>query len=185
MTTDPAAPLLAPLDTGPQLRPLRYRRYAGLVIVVAGISLYQSISAWKSTHAFLINVSPSLPNWAFILETKAPPARGGLIFFRAPTSQVLINNFGAKPQLFGKHVYAVAGDVVTRRDRTFFVNGRQVAVAKTHSRRGEPLALGPTGVVPTGCYFVGTDHKDGFDSRYAVIGWICRDRLVGTGIPVL
>lgn len=187
MATDPAAPALVPLDLAPQARARspRYRRYAALILVLGGISLYQSVSAWKASHAFLINVSPSLPNWAFVLETKAPPSRGDLIFFRPPSSKVLINNFGTKPQLFGKHVYGVAGDVVSRDDRTFFVNGRPVAIAKTHSRRGEPLALGPTGTIPAGCYFVGTPHKDGFDSRYALIGWICRDRLVGTGTPVL
>ena len=50
---------------------------------------------------------------------------------------------------------------------------------------GEPLALGPTGTVPRGCYFVTTEHKDGFDSRYAAIGWICAPRILGVGRPIL
>src|SRR3546814_6721237 len=64
---------------------------------------------------------------------------------------------------------SVGGDVVTRTGRTFLVNGRPVVIAKERSRLGEPLALGPTGTIPPGCYFVGTPHKDGFDSRYAGI----------------
>ena len=186
MAIDPAAPLLAPVGgVTAAVTSRRSRIYAALVLVFCGITLFQAISAWKTSHAFLINVSPSLPNWAFVLETKAPPARGSLIFFRPPTSTVLINNFGSKPQLFGKYVYGIAGDVVTRQGRAFFINGNYVVTAKQASRRGEPLAAGPTGVIPYGCYFAGTPHKDGFDSRYAIIGWICRDRIVGTGSPVL
>ena len=56
---------------------------------------------------------------------------------------------------------------------------------KVASRFGEPLALGPTGTIPKGCYFVATDHKDGFDSRYAAIGWICARSVLGVGRPVL
>ena len=79
----------------------------------------------------------------------------------------------------------VAGDVVTRQGRVFLINGTPAATAKSRSRAGEPLALGPTGVIPRGCYFVATSHKDGFDSRYAAIGWICRDRILGTGRAIL
>ena len=61
----------------------------------------------------------------------------------------------------------------------------QVAKAKLTSRLGEPLALGPTGRVPQGCYFVTSEHKDGFDSRYAAIGWICGPRILGVGRPIL
>ena len=100
-------------------------------------------------------------------------------------SPVLIHNFGAKPQLFGKYVYGIGGDVVTVSGRTFSINGTPLVTAKMQSRRGEPLALGPTGRIPPGCYFVGSPHQDGFDSRYALIGWICRDRLVGTGTAIL
>ena len=53
------------------------------------------------------------------------------------------------------------------------------------SRFGEPLALGPTGIIPKGCYFVATGHKDGFDSRYGAIGWICAKSVLGVGRPVL
>ena len=30
-----------------------------------------------------------------------------------------------------------------------------------------------------------TAHKDGFDSRYAAIGWICAKRILGVGRPIL
>ena len=75
--------------------------------------------------------------------------------------------------------------LVTEQNRIYFVNGQAVARAKLTSRLGEPLALGPTGRVPQGCYFVTSEHKDGFDSRYAAIGWICSPRILGVGRPIL
>ena len=142
-------------------------------------------SGFAQRHAFLINASPSLPYWAIWLDRDSVPKRGDLILFDPPQSDLLTRHFGAAPHPFGKRVVGVAGDRVSEHDRWFFINGRAVALAKPASRRGEPLALGPTGIIPRGCYFVATDHKDSFDSRYAAIGWICRPRVLGVGRPVL
>jgi conjugal transfer pilin signal peptidase TrbI len=111
--------------------------------------------------------------------------RGDIILFDPPASPLLVKHFGAKPKPFGKRVSGVPGDIVTEQNRTYFVNGQAVAKAKLKSRLGEPLALGPTGRVPQGCYFVTSEHKDGFDSRYAAIGWICGPRILGVGRPIL
>jgi len=56
---------------------------------------------------------------------------------------------------------------------------------KPFSKFGERLVPGPTGVIPRGCYFVGSPHKDGFDSRYAAIGFACANKIVGVGKPIL
>ena len=34
-------------------------------------------------------------------------------------------------------------------------------------------------------YYLGTAHKDGFDSRYADIGFVCAGRIIGTGDSLL
>ena len=133
----------------------------------------------------MINASPSLPYWAIWLDRGATPHRGEIILFDPPASPLLEKHFGKEPKPFGKRVSGMPGDIVTEKDRAFFVNGKLVAKAKLSSRLGETLALGPTGTVPKGCYFVTTGHKDGFDSRYAHIGFVCRDRLVGTGRAIL
>jgi len=140
---------------------------------------------FAQTHALMINASPSLPHWAIWLDCGAVPTRGDLILFDPPPSALLTRHFGAAPQPFGKRVVGIAGDVVTEKDRTFFVGGKAVAKAKPVSRFGEPLALGPTGIIPRGCYFVATGHQDGFDSRYGAIGWICARSVLGVGRPVL
>ena len=159
-----------------------YAAYAALAVLACG---YGELDSWSESHLFLVNSSASLPNWAFLIAKGAEARRGDYIFFDPPRSVLVQRHFGAQPKVFGKIVYGSAGDHVTRAGRTFFINGKPVAVAKPRSLSGEPLALGPTGTIPPGCHFVGTPHKDGLDSRYAAIGWICRRRIIGTGSAIL
>ena len=162
-----------------------WRRLALWSGLGAGALALSTLAAFSREHALMINASPSLPHWAIWLERGAAPKRGDIILFHPPTSPLLVKHFGKEPKPFGKRVSALPGDLVTEKNRAFFVNGRLVAKAKLTSRLGEPLALGPTGQVPPGCYFVTTAHKDGFDSRYAGIGWICAPRILGVGRPIL
>jgi conjugal transfer pilin signal peptidase TrbI len=162
--------------------PRRLAIWAGLGAIVLALN---SLSAFARDHALMINISPSLPYWAIWLDRTATPKRGDIILFDPPPSELLEKHFGKEPKPFGKHVTGVAGDRVTENKRIFYVNGKAVATAKTFSKRGEPLELGPTGIIPPGCVFVATAHKDGFDSRYAAIGWICRPRIFGVGRPIL
>jgi conjugal transfer pilin signal peptidase TrbI len=159
---------------------------AALCGALGGLALgLSALAAFGREHALMINVSPSLPYWAIWLDRGALPQVGDIILFDPPASALLTAHFGPMPKPFGKLVAGVPGDAVTREGRAFFVNGREVAKAKTVSLRGEPLALGPEGIVPRGCYFVATPHKDGFDSRYAAIGWVCGRRVLGVGRPIL
>ena len=187
MLVDPAGGVTgrAPIDE-PRFWTGKRKRLYGLVAGAAAIYVAaSSLGDWRDSHTILINTTTSLPNWAFVLDKSHEPVRGALVFFDPPSSPLMTAHFGAHPSAFGKLVYGVGGDVVTRVDRTFFVNGHQVAVAKPVSTRGEPLALGPTGVIPRGCFYVGSPHKDGFDSRYAAVGWICMKRVFGTGTAIL
>lgn len=165
--------------------PHRRRLYAAYALLAALILTLSSIAAWQRQHGLVINVSDSLPNWAFWIDRTRPPVRGDYVFFRVARTPVIAAHFGDAPQLFGKRVYGVSGDVVTRQGRTFLVNGVPVAKAKERSRRGLPLQPGPTGTIPPNHYFVATPHPDGFDSRYADIGWVAHRQLAGVGTPIL
>lgn len=94
-------------------------------------------------------------------------------------------HFGGEKQLFGKIVYGMPGDMVVHRGADVFVAGERVSHMKPYTKSGERLLPGPTGVIPPGCYYVGSPHKDGFDSRYAAIGYACARAIVGVGDPVL
>jgi conjugal transfer pilin signal peptidase TrbI len=146
---------------------------------------WTSIHDWSQAHAFMINASDSLPNWAFFVEKKVMPQRGQYVFFRVPETKLIRAHFGEHPSPFGKLVYGLGGDLVNRVGRTVYVNGTAVAKIKPVSKRGEALTPGPLGRVPSNCFFVATPHPDGFDSRYADVGWVCPAQIVGTGVPVL
>ncbi|WP_156681708.1 S26 family signal peptidase [Sphingomonas profundi] len=165
--------------------PPRRRRWSLLACLAVSVPAYASVASWSDGHIFLINQSSSLPNWAFLVDRHRVPARGDHVFFDPPPSALLERHFGRDPQPFGKIVYGVAGDHIARRGRLFLINGTPVALAKPNTMRGEPLQAGPTGTIPRGCYFVATPNKDSFDSRYAVIGWICRPRVIGVGESIL
>lgn len=166
-------------------RPSRLPSWRTLGALGAAGLAWASIHDWSQRHAFMINVSESLPNWAFFVEKQAMPKRGQYVFFQVPETPLIRAHFGKHPRPFGKLVFGMPGDLVTRKAQTVLVNGSPVALLKPVSKRGETLTPGPVGRVPEGCYFVATPHKDGFDSRYADIGWVCARQIVGTGVPVL
>ena len=163
----------------------RKRLWAALALFVAGSVGLGAIAAWRDDHALLINATDSLPNWAFVIHRNAVPEKNDFVFFTPPPSALVRRHFGAKPQLFGKIVYGVPGDRVAHWDRLVTVNSVVVGYTKPRTKAGEPLAIGPSGVIPPGCYYVGTPHPDGFDSRYAAIGFACRRQIVGTGEAIL
>ncbi len=179
----PAA-IEAPAIPRERWRP-RKHLWAAMALLIGGTVAYQGISEWQENHAFLINRTESLPVWAFWIHKNHMPARGQYVFFKPPLSPLLARHFGNKPEMFGKIVYGMPGDTVIHRGADVYVAGRLVAHMKLLTKRGEPLTQGPTGTIPAGCYYVGTPHKDGFDSRYAEVGYACVGRIIGTGVPIL
>ncbi len=161
------------------------RRYASIALLAAVLAGTQALGSWRDSHALFINSSASLAHWAFFVESGQMPSKGDYAFFRAPQTALVSRHFGRTAPPFGKIVYGVAGDVVSRAGNVVAVNGKPVAALKPASRFGERLLPGPTGVIPEGCYFMATPHRDGLDSRYADIGFVCRRQLIGTGKAIL
>src|SRR5438093_9039147 len=93
----------------------------------AGALTLGGLASFSDAHALLINVSPSLPNWAFWVDRTAVPKRGDYIFFLPPRSPLLERHFGKEPRAFGKRVMGEGGDIVSRQGPVFLVNGRAVA----------------------------------------------------------
>lgn len=121
-----------------------------------------------------INASPSLPCHLFLIHLGEMPARDDYVAFQW---------HGGGPYRAGitfvKILTGLPGDTITTSGRTFFVNDRPVGVAKPTSRTGTPLEPGPVGTLPEGRYYVRAPHPDSLDSRYAITGWIARDRILG------
>lgn len=138
------------------------------LLLIVGAALFQA------HFGFGLNASTSLPHRFFLIHKGELPQRGEYIAFRW---------HGGDPYptgvTFVKIVAGMAGDTVTRVDRDFFVNGTHVGQAKTVSRQGLPLELGPTGVLPAGRYYVRAPHPDSLDSRYRLTGWVSDEQIIG------
>lgn len=67
-----------------------------------------------------------------------------------------------------KHVLCFPGDILIRDGFNFYCNGQMITKAKRKTRAGEPLTAfdWTEGPVPADVFFAGTDHPDGYDSRY-------------------
>lgn len=173
-------------DPAPSRAPLSFgKKLAAIGVLAVGALALQSLSHWSSSHALMINESESLPNWAFLVEAGRFPTRGDYVIFNPGRDPLVIKYFGEHPSAFAKIAYGIPGDVVSREGSDVLVNGHKVAHLKPLTRRGDPLKAGPIGTIPKSCVFAGTDHKDGFDSRYAAIGFVCGHRIAGVGRAIL
>jgi len=161
------------------------RRLALIALLGIGVTTLLALDRWSERHALMINASQSLPHWAFFVEAGAFPERGEIVVFDPGKDPLTRAYFGAEPEAFAKIAYGLPGDTVARDGNMVLVNGNPVAALKPYTRKGDPLRAGPVGDVPEGCIFAATPHRDGFDSRYGHIGFVCRDRLVGVGEPIL
>lgn len=142
-----------------------------------------------------VNYTESLPDHVFITVKgwKSGLKRGDYIAYRFP------NESPISPFRKGDHMVkiigGVGGDTVSMTDRRGFTvlslgetlstsmlipgsNGT-LGVAKTLSRRGMPLEAGPVGVIPEGSFYVYAPHPDSLDSRYAIVGWVTKDDIIG------
>ncbi|MEO0464884.1 MAG: S26 family signal peptidase [Pseudomonadota bacterium] len=165
--------------------PLRFKRPLLLTGLILLPFAWAPLDAFSKSHAFLINASPSLPNWAFWLDKKTPITRGSLIFFEPPKSELVETHFGKEPQMFGKRVLGMPGDVVRHEGDQVFINGKPIATRLKQTSLGISLTKGPQGEIPEGCFYAGTDHPRGLDSRYAEIGFVCAKQIVGSGRGIL
>ncbi len=127
-----------------------------------------------------ISVDSSLPNDHLYVVKKwdATPFRGGK--FGILTVDGPMGPPGGL--VLAKYIYGMPGDFVEiggEDGRDIFINGDWVAHAKRFSKTGKPLAVAKGGIIPDGMYFVGTPSKDSYDSRYATMGLVARDRIMG------
>ena len=165
--------------------PSTRRRWTAIGVLAGLVVGTQALASWRDDHALLINTSESLPNWALFIDRHKVPRRGDYVAFAPPQTPLVISHFGRSGAPFAKIAYGLPGDRVSRDGNAVLVNGQRVGVLKSRTKRGEKLPPGPTGTIPRHCYYLGTPHKDGFDSRYADIGFVCAGRIVGTGVPIL
>lgn len=138
------------------------------------------LMAFKASFMLSIIISPSLPQHAFLVHKREHVlARGDYISFIWRGQKYFPSGMP-----FTKIVMGVPGDVVSFVDREVHINGKPISRAKFRCKKGDPLELGPTGVIPPGMYYVHATNPDSLDSRYAVTGWIRADQVIGRAFPI-
>ncbi len=137
-------------------------------------------------HWLAFNVSNSLAVNMVWIEYGATPKTGDMMVF--DSNNPLLKHpwvhalFGRERLL--KHVAGQAGDTVTVVQRNVYVNGVLLGHAKEKTLHGEPLATIAPGVVPAGFLVAKGETVDSFDSRYAEMGFVPVNKVVGVAHPI-
>jgi len=152
----------------------------GLIISIATTVSITMLAIVVCSPWYISNIDQSLPGIFYQIERGELPKRNDVAGIRVPK-----NPYYPEGAPFLKIIRGVPGDVVTCDGRRFFINGVYAGEAKEQTQRGNPLTLGPTGVIPADHYFVWTPHKDSYDSRYGEVGWVTKQHILGTARRVL
>ncbi len=151
------------------------RRRIGLAATIALAALW--LAAVSHVH---VNASWSDGAWgyaAFPLFGEAPEV-GDRVLFEPPEDV-------GSPVPYLKTVRGVPGMAVTvGPGGTVFLDGEPVARAKAHALDGRPLVAIAPGIVPPGHFYLHADHVDSHDSRYAEIGLVAAERILGRAIAL-
>ncbi len=149
------------------------RAWAGLALMAVAAALW--LAAASRVH---VNASWSDDAWGYLVLPVGEPAIGDTVLFEPPAS------VGSRvPYL--KTVRGLPGEAVTvDPDGTVRIDGAPVARAKSHALDGRPLEVVRPGVIPEGHYYVHAGHRDSHDSRYAEIGLVPRERILGRALAL-
>ena len=125
-----------------------------------------------------VNASWSDDAWGYLLLPMGKPQVGDVVIFDPPDDL-------RAPAPYLKRVLGVPGDAVTV-DGTGEVslNGETVARAKPRALDGRVLVPVAPATIPPGHYYLHADHADSHDSRYAEIGLVPRERILGRAVAL-
>lgn len=131
-----------------------------------------SALVWVVLHSFTLVMSPSIDAWV-IRSAPGPIHKGDLVSF-----DLVHPLAGPEPVSVTKRILCMPGEMLRQIDLTpgqtrvkrsaFLCQGRIVGVTRPFGRHGQRLPVYPWGDRPIepGTVYLGSDHPDGFDSRY-------------------
>jgi len=167
------------------LRRMRRRWYLYLPVLAIWCFAYVRLFIDPTPRMpILVNWTPSLPYHLALMQFQQQPVRRGDLIVFAFAGEAQAHYPGLRGQPFFKQVRGMPGDVVTVLDRTVFVNGEAVGLAKTHAYDGHPLAPIAPVVIPPGHFYVQGVGPHSFDSRYAESGLVRAEQVVGIVVPI-
>ncbi|MDE0096674.1 MAG: S26 family signal peptidase [Gammaproteobacteria bacterium] len=128
-----------------------------------------------------VNASWSDDSWGyFVLPMLQEPKPGDLVVF-----EPLVPDSGIPRIPYLKTVLGIPGMRVSVDSDGIVTVGNTVAgKAKTNALDGRPLKPTEPTVIPPGHYYIHADHVDSHDSRYAEIGLVPQERILGRAVPL-
>jgi len=153
------------------------RRMNWVCLSLVGVAAF--MYALTPYFALYANLTRSLPGQLYLVVKNAEISKGHLVAFKW--------HGGAHyPEgvTFIKIVNGVPGDQVNVREREVYVNDERVGVAELTSKRGDSLAVTRPGEIPVGEIFVATSSPQSLDSRYALVGLIKKNEVIGRAYEI-
>ncbi|URW75878.1 S26 family signal peptidase [Sphingomonas donggukensis] len=157
------------------------------VVALAGIALLAGPALAPPLPRLVWNATPSAPVGLYRVEPTTLPRRGALVLVLPPPR--LARLFAARGYLpehvpLLKRIAAQPGQRLCRFGNRVTVDGRVVALALAHDRRGRPLPCWH------GCRSLGSDElfvlspgvRDALDGRY--FGPLPRAAMIGVATPL-
>jgi type IV secretory pathway protease TraF len=132
-----------------------------------------ALLVWIALHSVTLVMSPSI-DALMVREAPGPIKKGDLVSFK------LVHPLaGPDPVDVTKRVMCMPGEPLRQIDlltdtagrygrSAYLCAGRLVGITRPFGRKGQRLTPFPWGVrlIPDDFVYVGSDHPDGFDSRY-------------------
>ncbi len=138
------------------------------------------ILPWVFKHYGLgFNNTDSMPHRAYLIHKRKSPELGSYVVFSKETRGILLND-----AQFVKQVAGTAGGMVRIGNTKLYINSKFRGELKAKTKNGKKLSPGYQGEIPEGFYFVWTPHPDSFDSRYAQMGLVHEDEIIGVAYPL-
>lgn len=158
-----------------------FKNNSRLILLITALSLLFFLAQFQP-YQLGVNLTESLPYKLFLVKKGALPKRNEYTVFYKPNKWY--------KDSFVKQVIGVEGDDIKKDDNKIWIVTKEnqeivsAGIAKEFSLHGEKLTQINAGIIPHGYYFVHAPHKDSLDSRYADIGLISTNEIIGTAKPI-
>ena len=125
-----------------------------------------------------VNASWSDEAWGYVIVPLGTPEQGDIVIFDPPA------DLGASAPYLKTVLGLPAARIEVDADRGIWIDGEYFGRAKPFSRDGRALAPIETVTIPPAHYYLHADHADSHDSRYAEIGLVPRERILGRAVAL-
>jgi conjugal transfer pilin signal peptidase TrbI len=136
-----------------------------------------------SNYKIAVNVTDSLPGYVYLVEKGTLPTRANEPVAFRWRDEAKITQY-PDGVTFLKLVAGLPGDSVVKESELIITNEWRLK-PKQFSRTNKKLESNAfTGTIPDGKFFVAGIHADSLDSRYALVGLVSKDDIIGRAYEI-